>query len=75
MTEAVTSQQSKRDKLQDWLSFVISESHILKVYPELIWQQATYQPERSDVSRRAEKLQAAGCWTRRLSPCLTAEDF
>ena len=54
-----------REELLDWQRFLVSDGHILKRWPDLIWQQAVNQPKKSKVSLRAALMREAGRWTDR----------
>lgn len=54
-----------RDELLDWQRFLVSDGHILRRWPGLIWQQAANQPTKSPVSLRAASMRERGRWTNR----------
>ncbi len=58
------SHNTLREEMRDWLRFVRSESHILKEYPQLFFQQAANQPNASVVARAAEQRWQGGSETR-----------
>lgn len=62
----------RRTELGDWLEFLVAESHVLRDYPELLWQQAANQPEGSAPARQADLTLATGRhrpgpWLRRIN--------
>ena len=64
MTEGVTPQQSKRDKLQDWLRFFCDESNVLRERQQLLFQQPGNQPGDSVVALAAKQCWAIGAQKR-----------
>src|SRR5438445_1564216 len=44
-----------REELQEWLRFVQSETHVLKEYPQLLFQQAANQPDAMAPATAAER--------------------
>ncbi len=51
------------EELREWGQFILAESHVLREFPELLWQQAVNQPRASVVAGAAERAIAAGSGT------------
>jgi WD40 repeat protein len=65
MRVAIDAELQMREGLLDWQRFLVSDGHILRRWPQLIWQQAANQPRKSPVSLRAASMREAGRWTDR----------
>ena len=52
-------------ELREWGQFLLAESHVLREFPELLWQQAANQPRAGVVSGAAERAIAEGRWAAR----------
>ncbi len=50
-------QPARRAELHYWFHFLMAESHVLRKYPDLLWQQGANQPTESVVARRAASMQ------------------
>lgn len=65
----------RRDALIDWHRFLRAESHVLRSYPGLLFQQGANQPDASAPARMAERRFEAGLekrpWFRRINKPLT----
>jgi WD40 repeat protein len=56
--------EARRAELRDWQRFLGAESHILREFPEIFFQQAANQPETTIPSRSAQRHLAAARSTR-----------
>ncbi|MDQ2974885.1 MAG: WD40 repeat domain-containing protein [Acidobacteriota bacterium] len=53
-----------REELQDWLRFVRAETHILREYPHLLFQQASNQPDSTLPAKAASEWRKHQPWLR-----------
>ncbi|MDQ2974748.1 MAG: WD40 repeat domain-containing protein, partial [Acidobacteriota bacterium] len=78
--EQGSNQERGRESLQEWLRFVLAQTHVLNEHPGLFFQQAANQPDSSIVAAKSKEFLKSGTerrtwlqWinkTKATDPCL-----
>ena len=64
LTEASILPEDRREELEDWQGFILSQSHVQQRNPALLFQQAINEPDSTAPSRTARARLEAGLETR-----------